>query len=968
MATLFTPLRCPGPGGCADPLQRSATLMRQKADERRPGCSFALAWRARRAEILTHAGRGESKTTAAKRIPVVRDSTLCKRWASSEIALSGSSLQRATVRQLCSRWGASALCLQRVVDLVMELWGVPTGHHPHQLHLAEFCAHQCAEVISNVCLAVDSRTTAKQTAEKRSRLHLVADDDGGAGEPAAKARAFLEFEDVGGEVVDQDEEGPEEEDKEAERSRLLVMDKVQDASWIQRLLAREKEIARARQPGRCPDECKATQKVEAVYGNVFKKLLDPFPAQARDCLGFHSLARETLEAQGRRAEAIRRQCDGGRSQDGCVAEQDEDIPMGRATPAVKPFDVEDTLAGPRAVAWKLSQAAELNRDQLRAVALVVKPMQETWERGRDAAELASRSASPSNEQRKLPLTGALVRLLLVGGGGCGKTRIFNKVLIPLFETFYGPDGVMKEASSNKAARLLGGKTVHTANKLQGGASLRTVHLRLGEKRSDVLGTVYGRTGAKIIDEFSQLAAKLFHADAFITMMARAPIFKLRPEAYAVAEHTWGDMPILVMGGDELQMPPVPMEASLLAPLEGASDEQKAGVAIFAGLKHVYRLSTAMRFDDAVLIGILEKMRTPGGARLSDAEWRSLEATEAGGAAELAGTEEWYEACYTWNVVTMATAMRCTLSARAAKATLFVVQAEDRVVNPWPALGQERVRKSVGEQLLRRPNTNVTGRLPAFAMFHVGMRGRLTQSVEPPVAVVDAAGEVAGLDFHPLEPRSHRQCAFPEASRSGAAEPAGASDVSAPASVVVLNHQPLCVYFKLDDCETEFLPPRPCSLHSVSGADRACPDCAFYPGIVAVKPLGNKKAWSIDINSLGESGARQAKVIRKQIPLTTVKASTLHVLQGTTADPGLIFHWVFPRLFRRDLRWLAIYVALSRVRRLKNLRSIGLNRDIRAIMEEGPPNTLPAQFHKLFSDKEAQTALDADAAMIYLGWA
>ena len=119
---------------------------------------------------------------------------------------------------------------------------------------------------------------------------------------------------------------------------------------------------------------------------------------------------------------------------------------------------------------------------------------------------------------------------------------------------------------------------------------------------------------------------------------------------------------------------------------------------------------------------------------------------------------------------------------------------------------------------------------------------------------------------------------------------------------------------------------------------------------------------------GESGARQAKVIRTQVPITTVKASTLHVLQGTTTDPGLIFHWVFPRLLRRDLRWLAIYVALSRVRRLKNLRSIGLSRDIRAIMEEGPPDTLPAQFHKLFSEKEAQTALDADAAMIALGWA
>ena len=68
-----------------------------------------------------------------------------------------------------------------------------------------------------------------------------------------------------------------------------------------------------------------------------------------------------------------------------------------------------------------------------------------------------------------------------------------------------------------------------------------------------------------------------------------------------------------------------------------------------------------------------------------------------------------------------------------------------------------------------------------------------------------------------------------------------------------------------------------------------------------------------------------------------------------------------------MRWLAIYVALSRVRRLKNLRSIGLTKEIRRIMEEGPPDSLPAQFQRLFREKEAQTALDVDAAMAALGW-
>ena len=262
--------------------------------------------------------------------------------------------------------------------------------------------------------------------------------------------------------------------------------------------------------------------------------------------------------------------------------------------------------------------------------------------------------------------------------------------------------------------------------------------------------------------------------------------------------------------------------------------------------------------------------------------------------------------------------------------LFIVQAEDEIVNPWSELQNEQVRKSVGEQLLRHPNMNTTGRIPGFAMFHIGMQVRLTQSVEPPEGVVDATGKVFGVDFHPLEPESHRRSAFPV---HGAAKPE--------ASVVVLRHQPLCVYVKLDGCDTEFLPPKPCNEHAVSGVDRTCSACSFYPGVLAVKPCTSKRPWNFEISMPNEDN---------------------------TADPGLIFHWVFPRLLRRPMRWLAIYVALSRVRRLKNLRSIGLSKDIRKIMEEGPPDSLPAQFHKLFNEKEAQTALDADAAMAALGWA
>ena len=60
---------------------------------------------------------------------------------------------------------------------------------------------------------------------------------------------------------------------------------------------------------------------------------------------------------------------------------------------------------------------------------------------------------------------------------------------------------------------------------------------------------------------------------------------------------------------------------------------------------------------------------------------------------------------------MASAIRSKLSARTAKAALFIVQAEDEIVNPWSELRHEQVRKSVGEQLLNHPNMNATGRPP-----------------------------------------------------------------------------------------------------------------------------------------------------------------------------------------------------------------------------------------------------------------
>ena len=81
--------------------------------------------------------------------------------------------------------------------------------------------------------------------------------------------------------------------------------------------------------------------------------------------------------------------------------------------------------------------------------------------------------------------GRILRMLLLGGGGCGKSRIVNLVLTALFIQFWGPRGCVKAAPSNKAARGILGKTLHVAAKL-GGGSLNMINLRCGQQAQKAL--------------------------------------------------------------------------------------------------------------------------------------------------------------------------------------------------------------------------------------------------------------------------------------------------------------------------------------------------------------------------------------------------------------------------------------------------------------------------------------------------
>ena len=79
------------------------------------------------------------------------------------------------------------------------------------------------------------------------------------------------------------------------------------------------------------------------------------------------------------------------------------------------------------------------------------------------------------------------------------------------------------------------------------------------------------------------------------------------------------------------------------------------------------------------------------------------------------------------------------------------------------------------------------------------------------------------------------------------------------------------------------------------------------------------------------------------------------------------HFIVPKRADDDIRWLIVYVMLSRVRSLSRLRSIGLSPKIRKIIEGGPPSMLADNFEKLFRTKIDDTSKAARAARAALGW-
>jgi len=238
--------------------------------------------------------------------------------------------------------------------------------------------------------------------------------------------------------------------------------------------------------------------------------------------------------------------------------------------------------------------------------------------------------------------------------------------------------------------------------------------------------------------------------------------------------------------------------------------------------------------------------------------------------------------------------------------------------------------AVRDKLLQTPNMNTTGRLPAVLLVHLKMKVRITVSDErlAAQAPVDTTGIVQNVELHPID-RARWLQATSEA-------------------IFVLHHAPT-VLVQIDEIDTDF---------------------GLGPGIVALEAV-TCQPFTIELELEDTRCARtrllKVKAAREQVPLTIATASTLYTLQGATTTPGMIYHFRTPRRITGVMKWIATYMALSRVQSLKQLRSIGLTTSIRDIIDNGPPEGFLTRFLNIFGDKVEHTQKEVEKAMAELGW-
>ena len=81
--------------------------------------------------------------------------------------------------------------------------------------------------------------------------------------------------------------------------------------------------------------------------------------------------------------------------------------------------------------------------------------------------------------------------------------------------------------------------------------------------------------------------------------------------------TWGPVPCKIVSGDFYQLSPVPATKSFLPKPENPSYEHVQGRKLLMDMEYVVDFVEMKRFEDPLLVEVLEAMRTRGGKKIPE---------------------------------------------------------------------------------------------------------------------------------------------------------------------------------------------------------------------------------------------------------------------------------------------------------------------------------------------------------------
>ena len=559
--------------------------------------------------------------------------------------------------------------------------------------------------------------------------------------------------------------------------------------------------------------------------------------------------------------------------------------------AMDPFLValNNRCIGPGEYAVELAINHTLNRQQILAVAPIAWVMEQMWlNRSNPDSMLADGACNES------------CNCLWLGAGGSGKTYAYSKVLRPMFRRYFSEAGYIVGAPTHAAVRLLGpeAKTLHKWANVSPNTGLDRRSLRSAKNKGNPIEKKIIEVMAVLLDELSMNPPDVYHAAGFRFALLRQERMMLDMSRYL--QEWFGRVPIGVQLGDFLQLRPTAQRslcewhdaqrATDTAAAASSSDEEpvadeeaaqrtsnaaELGRNLFKNsLQRVVHFTGSGRFSDCPsgqqLVQILMCMRE--GKRLPDDLWAALQA-RAYSKEQLRAQEsrqrllDAHWGGLAWEQVARLQHVRIGLEAKALNKIVYLVQAIDR------ATGSNELTREQCISALQIVNMTKTHYL--MGPLYEGMAARISCILDAPLLNRELPVIVRSIKLHPNEPAIEDGC-----------------------GCVVLRYQPVAVLVEIDDPNYKNI---------------QLPGEMAPRGHVLLRSVACDKAWSLQV-----APKQHVPVIRKQLPLAPRCVLTHYGLQGITARAGLVAFLSKPAWMKDADYALAIYVMLSRPRKLDDL--------------------------------------------------